>query len=146
MSNQDGMGVMINKLFGRPEETAAAVAACMGKTIAKVVVLKEGDGTLVITFTGDTSLSIWDDGRSCCESRYLTCDDALDDFIGAVFNQVEVNQAPDIETEWGEVHEQGFLIVTTSIGRFTVTTHNQHNGYYGGFYLKAAIGLPEERR
>ena len=38
---------------------------------------------------------------------------------------------------WGGVHEVQFLNIETSLGIITFETHNEHNGYYGGFYIKA---------
>ena len=44
----------------------------------------------------------------------------------------EIREAPNEPDEYGD-HEVQFLLVNTSIGTFTVASHNEHNGYYGGF-------------
>ena len=92
--------------------------------------LKFDDGTLVIS----------DQGQSCCESRYMTCDDNLAEFSDSYFMGLrlktyeKVKQQPD---EDGYIssddHEVQWLEVMTSKGFITFATHNEHNGYYGGF-------------
>ena len=107
--------------------------AC-NKTIASVR-LEKGERTedgLIIHFDDGHALRIWDDGQSCCELRYMTTDDDLRPFVGARFLGAEVLPAPNVPDEWGE-HEVAFLVVRTSLGTFTIETHNEHNGYYGGF-------------
>jgi hypothetical protein len=49
-----------------------------------------------------------------------------------------VVSADDITGEYGEVHEQTFLKIRTNNGDATVVTHNEHNGYYGGFNISAS--------
>ena len=78
-----------------------------------------------------------DEGQSCCENRYMSTDDDLSDFIGGTLLDAEIKAAPDETDEWGQVHEVQFLEVRTSKGSFTMASHNEHNGYYGGFYLVA---------
>jgi hypothetical protein len=43
----------------------------------------------------------------------------------------DASERPD---EYG-IHEVQFLIVDTDRGSFTCETHNEHNGYYGGFLV-----------
>ena len=50
----------------------------------------------------------------------------------------EIKEAPSIPTEYDE-HEVQFLEVLTSKGGFTMASHNEHNGYYGGFLIRAAV-------
>lgn len=89
---------------------------------------------LRFTMADDSRFALYDAGQACCESRYLTCDDDLAPFVGALLRGVEVREGPTEEADGG-VHETAFLIVRTSLGEFTVATHNEHNGYYGGFAL-----------
>lgn len=128
--------IAINELFGREP---ADVSPCVGRVIDSVS-FDDGaeDGQLLFSFVGGGGLSLRDEGRSCCESRYMTTDDDLTHFVGAEFRGAEVRDGPDVEDEYG-AHEQSFLIVTTSEGSFTVVTHNEHNGYYGGFWLVAEV-------
>lgn len=91
---------------------------------------------LSIQFVGGGTLCIWDDGQSCCESRYMTTDDELDTFVGAKVVGLEVVDGPDVpsdEDDYGDAHEQTFVKLETTMGTITMVTHNEHNGYYGGF-------------
>lgn len=136
-----GIGVMLHMLFGDDGESARAVQASVGKDIETLELNKEansGDGALIIGLKSGRKLMLYDDGRSCCESRYMHTDDDLGAFLGALLLAVEVKDAPNVADEYG-VHEVQFLVVTTSKGMFTVETHNEHNGYYGGFWLVARI-------
>ena len=45
----------------------------------------------------------------------------------------------DVEEEY-ETHEVQFLEIKTSKGIFTMSTHNEHNGYYGGFAIVVSEG------
>lgn len=86
------------------------------------------------------TLTLWDDGQECCEDRYLTCDDDLSYYNGAELYGFKLRQVLEQKEEY-QVHEIGFVIVTTSKGEFTLCTHNEHNGYYGGFSLKVDYRL-----
>lgn len=94
------------------------------------------ENRLHLTFVDGSFLQLWDDASYCCERRYLTCDDDLQHFKGAILNGWEVRYAKDGEND-DNTHETAFLIVSTSYGTFTVANHNEHNGYYGGFDLSA---------
>lgn len=115
-----GMGVMINTLagVGRGEEV---IKDCIGKEIACVSL-------------GD------DDAQSCYKTRYMRTDDCLVDFVGSKFLGLEIKDAPDVEPDYPheDVHEVQFLEIKTSKGCFTMSSHNEHNGYYGGFWICAA--------
>ena len=129
-----GMGVIFAALAGN-DESADAVRAAMGKTIASLR-LDEDEDSLKFAFGDDSKLTIYDAGQSCCESRYMRTDDNLADFVGAKFLGTEIKYAPDMEGDYG-VHEVQFLEVKTDKGVFTMASHNEHNGYYGGFALRA---------
>jgi hypothetical protein len=134
-----GMGVMIHMLFGGNADDVAAVRGAIGKTIASVELKDEA---LQFAFADGSTLKLWDDGQSCCESRYMRTDDNLADFVGATFTDLEMRDAPDATVGDGEPHEVQFLAVKTSKGEFVMSSHNEHNGYYGGFYIKASAGAP----
>jgi len=87
-------------------------------------------------FTDGTGIVAYDDGRSCCEARYMTTDDDLSGFIGATFIGMDLREGPTADDEFGQPHETQFLLVNTSLGPFTLVTHNEHNGEYGGFYIQ----------
>lgn len=95
------------------------------------------DDTLTIRFGDGTGLKLYDDGQDCCERRYMHTDDDFSEVVGGVLFGIEVRDAPDSEDEYGEVHEVQFLVVKTSKGECVVSTHNEHNGYYGGFRIVA---------
>lgn len=134
-----GIGVMLGFLSGNAD-TVAAYKAAIGKTISTVAMDHGEPEKLVINFEGGSRLIVMDDGQSCCESRYMTCDDDLTVYGGSVMQDIEVRDGPEHKAgEYGDEHEEQFLVVTTSQGSFTVATHNEHNGYYGGFWIKLSF-------
>jgi hypothetical protein len=138
MSNP-GMGVMLGMLGGN-EETVAAVMACINKVIASVEIK---DDQLAMTFDDGLKVSFFDDGQSCCEHRYMVCDDKLDEYKDATFLGGSIKEAPSEDDEYGNCHEVQFLEISTSKGPLTVATHNEHNGNYGGFWIVARIGYAQ---
>lgn len=132
-----GIGVMIGMLGGN-EETAKAYDASMGKTISGLT-LDEEDGFITIDFSDGTNLRVADEGQSCCEHRYMRTDDDMQHFIGAKLTGLEIKEAPNEQDEYGD-HEVQFLEVQTDRGVFTMASHNEHNGYYGGFYITLRAG------
>jgi len=131
-------------------DTAQVLANAKGKTLAGLE-LSESDWStkkqpwrrdhrLILRFADGTGLFIYDDQYG---GRYMTTDDDLLAFVGATFLGAEVHEGPSEEI--GDcgcgcsdvVHDVAFLVVSTSLGEFTVETHNEHNGYYGGFMLMA---------
>jgi hypothetical protein len=139
-----GLGVML-AMMGGNEKSVNAFLQIKDKKIAALAL--ENDD-LIFTMEDGAKAAIYDGGQSCCEERYMHTDDDLQAFVGATLISAEVRDAPDIEDDRGEVHEVAFLIVTTSLGAFTVETHNEHNGYYGGFAImvrtltNAALAAP----
>ena len=135
-----GIGVMLHMLGDDGKETCAALVAATDKRIASIGLNQSPEqwpeDNLVFRFDDGSGIRIYDDGQSCCENRYMTTDDDLQAFVGAQFVEAAVQSAANQPDKWGE-HEVGFLIITTSLGAFTVETHNEHNGYYGGFWLVA---------
>ena len=129
-----GIGVMLNMLGGN-EESVDAFTASLNKTITALEL--GSDDALHFTFEDGSKIKLFDDGQRCCESRYMTTDDDLSYYIGAELVGAEIKNAPDTEDEYGNVHEVKFLEVKTSKGCFTMASHNEHNGYYGGFWIKA---------
>jgi hypothetical protein len=132
MSNL-GIGVLISRMTGN-KETVEAVKSSLGKRIQNVNL---EDNRLVFSFVDGSQLAIWDDGQSCCEHRYMATSDKLEQFHGADLVDFEIKTVPNADHEWGE-HEIQFLDVRTSVGVFQIANHNEHNGYYGGFSLKAS--------
>lgn len=131
--SQLGLGVLVNRLHGNAE-TVEAHKTAISKVISEAAMK---DNELHLHFTDGTGIRVWDDGQSCCETRYMTTDDDLPAFVGATFTGLELRDAPNRTDEDSyEEHEVQFLLVNTSKGVFTLETHNEHNGYYGGFAVE----------
>lgn len=135
--SQLGLGVMINMLGGN-EETMKALEHSINKKI-KNVWLDEDENELKIQFEDNSVLILWDGGQSCCEHRYMRTDDDLVYYIGAVFTGVAIKDGGSTDNEWGDPHEIQFLEITTDKGVFQMANHNEHNGYYGGFWIQAKL-------
>ena len=123
---------MINMLSGN-EETVNTFKAAVGKEISEMEIK---DNELIIGFTDGKKIKIFDNGQSCCESRYMSTDDDLKYYVGAKLTGGELADGPEATGEYGECHEQQFLKIETSKGVFTIVNHNEHNGYYGGFSVE----------
>jgi hypothetical protein len=120
-----------------PEHLPIMYAISQSRPIAHASVDSETE-TLSIKFEGCSGkLLIWDNGQSCCETRYMSTDDLLPTFTGAKLVGFEVVDGPDIEDEYGDAHEQMFVKLETTMGTITLVTHNEHNGYYGGFDIES---------
>jgi hypothetical protein len=124
-----------------------------GLTIKHVRMGGDNREQLAIEFNEGRTLVIADNGQSCCESRYMTCDDDLSGHEGGSLLYVEMDAAAppskaDVvvepepaEDDWDSdnCHETMFVKVQTTKGSFTLCTHNEHNGYYGGFSLEMTL-------
>ncbi len=130
------LGVIV--MLGMMSSNKDTVEAIQGALNKELVALSLKDNVLHFEFKDTSKITLWDDGQSCCENRYMTTDDDLKSFVGAVFLDAELAEAPSIPGEYGE-HEVQFLKIKTSKGVFTMETHNDHNGYYGGFLVRAAV-------
>lgn len=129
-----GFMVMMRMLCGN-EESAKAFQSVVGKTITDI---SHTDEALRFVFSDGAKLELFDNGQSCCESRYMRTDDDLTKFIGSRLLGAKTKDAPDQEDEYG-THEVQFLEVETTEGSFVMSNHNEHNGYYGGFSIEARI-------
>jgi hypothetical protein len=131
------MGVMLS-MSGGNADSVDAFKGAMGKTIAGLTL--GTDDALHFVFDDGSKMKLFDDGQSCCESRYMRTDDNLAEFVGAKLLGAEIKEAPPVkdDDDYGE-HEVEFLEVQTDRGVFTMASHNEHNGYYGGFSIRAAV-------
>ena len=117
------------------------ITPALGKTISDLR-FSENDSALSITFADGSKLTLFDDGQTCCETRYMRTDDNLAEYIGGRLLGAEVKDVPELigfwkdEDEYGD-HDIQFLEITTSKGSFVMSNHNEHNGYYGGFCIEA---------
>lgn len=130
-----GVGVMLSMLGGNADSVGAFKGA-MGKTITGLTL--GTDDALHFVFDDGSKMKLFDDGQSCCENRYMRTDDNLTDFVGAKLLGAEIKEAPPLKDDYGE-HEVEFLEVQTDRGVFTMVSHNEHNGYYGGFSIRADV-------
>lgn len=107
----------------------------VGKEISKVFIQND---ELHIRFDKKT-LVISDYAQSCCENRYMTTDDNLTEFFGAIFKGIEEKPTSSISENEYEDHDLMFIEIKTSKGDFILKSHNEHNGYYAGFDIITTI-------
>lgn len=120
-------------MFEDSGDSDKSLSEAIGKRIAELSLI---DDVLYFEFHDGSRIKIFDDGQSCCELRYMHTDDNLSDYLGARLIGVEIKKGPTMEDDWGGAHEVQFLEVQTSSGSFTLASHNEHNGYYGGFWIR----------
>lgn len=125
---QLGIGAMLHALGGGSENDPKRYHG------QKVMSAEIADNRLKLGLSGGKFIEIWDNGQSCCEHRYMTCDDDVKSLVGGTLTRIEAKNAPDLDAG-GETHEQVFVEVATDKGFITIANHNEHNGYYGGFGL-----------
>lgn len=124
---QPGIGAMIHYLSGGSQNDPNKY---VGREIAKVAI---ADDRLAIDFADGSKIDVWDNRQSCCESRYMTTDDDVASIVGGKLLHITSKDGPNMDG--GEEHETCFVEIATDKGFITVTNHNEHNGYYGGFGL-----------
>lgn len=121
--------------FGDFSATKKTLRSCLNATIVSASMT---DDKLRLQLADGRTLVLEDKGQNCCENRYMTCDDDLWTYAGAKLVDVELRDAPSSSSE-GDVHEIQFLVVKTTKGDIVCQTHNEHNGYYGGFCVEASV-------
>jgi len=127
--SQPGIGAMLHYLSGGSEHDAKEY---YGQKIMSAVI-NDDRLCLGLSPSGKT-IEIWDNGQSCCESRYMTTDDDVQSLVGNELRRIESKPGTDEAGDY-DVHEQVFVEVGTDKGFITIVNHNEHNGYYGGFGL-----------
>jgi hypothetical protein len=127
--SQPGIGAMLHYLSGGSDHDPKEY---YGK---KIVSAKLDDNRLNIDFEDGVRIAIFDNGQSCCESRYMTTSDDVAWLVGKTLKAITCKDGPDEEDTGGDVHEQVFLEIMTEDGCIMFANHNEHNGYYGGFGL-----------
>lgn len=125
---------MPNNLGGNAESVAAFNKA-LNK---KIMSIELTDDALTFTMEDGYRMRLRDEGQSCCENRYMRTDDNLLDFAGSTLLGAEVADAPSASGEYWDEHEVQFLRVSTSSGVLVCSSHNEHNGCYGGFRIRAS--------
>lgn len=146
MMAQPGIGAMIGMLGGNAE-TVAAYNEIVGKKIVAASFDNDAfeDGAIFLDLEDGRRAILRDNGRSCCESRYITTDDDPADLAGKTLHSIELKDGPEQEDEYGDSHETVFVEIKAHDGTsVTLTTHNEHNGYYGGFWFVLSLGETPE--
>lgn len=131
---QLGFVVMVG-LLSSNESSNRAFTNSVGKPIAEIEI---AENELLFSFSDGSRMKLFDDGQSCCETRYMDTDDSLADFVGSILQGASVQAGPTDDKSSGDIEESAFLIISTSKGQFTIVNYNEHNGYYGGFSIRAA--------
>lgn len=109
-----------------------------GREVTKAVL---ADDVLRIDFTDGTHFRLYDDGQSCCESRYMTTDDDPASLVGQTIVSIECRDGGHGGSDDnGEYREEEFVIIQGNKSAITLCTHNDNNGYYGGFDMKIDEG------
>jgi hypothetical protein len=88
-------------------------------------------------------LVIEDKKQDSCEHRYMVLEvENLDYYIGAKLTGIEVKQVTEAKEDgkYSDTHEIQFLEIQTDKGSFQFSSHNEHNGYYDGFYIDVTFG------
>jgi len=127
--SRPGIGVMLYALGGGNDTPAERFYG------HKVVGATIDNDEFVLTFEDGTKLSLTDEGQSCCESRYITCDDDIGALVGGTLRKIEVTGEDEEPAEY-DSHDVCFVEVATDQAHVKLVTHVEHNGYYGGFALK----------
>lgn len=122
-----GIGAMLHMLSGGSKHSSEEY---VGKVVENAYI---DEDKLYIDFEDGTKIRIYDDGQSCCESRYMHCDDNPAALIGGSWIAAEIADGPTEEGDYGGPREQQFLVVKSTAGTITVVNYNSHDGYYGGF-------------
>ena len=117
--------------------TVKTINESLNKVIAEAALEEEQDifNGLLIRFTDRTGICLYD-YPTCCENRYMTTDDDLNELKGAKFLGVELKEV-EMTDDQDQEHEIAFLDIKTDKGVFQIVSHNEHNGYYGGMSLFA---------
>lgn len=127
-----GIGSMLHSMGGGSKNSADKYYG------RKIKSAEFTGGSFDIIFEDGTKIEITDEGQSCCENRYMTCDDDTAQLVGQTLKHIAVKESSgDSESDYG-VHEICFLEVQGDQSSVTFATHNEHNGFYGGFGLNIA--------
>lgn len=99
----------------------------------RIIEVELTETALYLSFDNGRKVCFRDGGQDCCEERFMTCDDEISLLEDHRLLGVVLKDGPNIPD--GEEHEIQFLEIQTDAGFVTITNHNRHNGYYGGFSL-----------
>lgn len=135
--SQLGVGAMLHYLGGGSQKDPKEY---YGKKIKAATFASDN---FAIEFEDGVKIKITDNGQSCCESRYMVCDDNPAELEGQILIGIEVKDvnpphADYCKKEYCDVHDVAFLEIQDNHSSITFSTHNIHNGYYGGFGLNVS--------
>ena len=102
----------------------------------KITEVQFDEDTIILKFEDGSGFRIVDNGQSCCENRYMRTDDKPKDLIGSRLKEVRLADSRSTKDNYGDVHEIQFLIIKAGYEEISFSSHNVHNGYYGGFYIQ----------
>lgn len=97
---------------------------------------------LALSMRSGVTVYVYDSMKKCCEKRRMTTDDDPSDLVGSELRGIEVSYGPkptDEDLDSYECHEEAFVRVIASKAAITLCTHNEHNGFYGGFDLCVCV-------
>lgn len=112
----------------------AIILLFVGKIILSI---SQRNDDAVIAFTDGTELWLYDDKQSCREARWMHTDADLPYYFGATLLDVSIESAAIPVPEDSDVYDAQFLHIHTDKGIADFVTHVDHNGYYGGFWIRA---------
>jgi hypothetical protein len=93
------------------------------------------EAQLIIHFEDESFITVVDWGQSCCESRYITCDDDVNSIVGSKLMAIDLIDGSEQGDGIFHYHQYAFVDVKTDLTSIKLCTHNEHNGYYGGFSI-----------
>ena len=122
---------------------------CSGEVIENITIFTEGNiDILCIKLECGLQVEVCDNGQSCCEHRYMNCDDNLSSLVGEEFRSIKLGESSHTDHDY-DVTDIQFLKFQTNKDSITIANYNEHNGYYGGFSIeseiKASSGLSEKQ-
>lgn len=136
MKGRPSLGKMFAMIAGEPKGLFDE-SAILGKTIDSITLDKKED-IIRIAIDGGPRVIIRDEGGEGSEERYISTDDNLQAFSGARYLGSEIREPQDLgEADW--YHEVQFFVIKTDRGNLTFESHNKHNGFYGGFLIRARL-------
>ena len=113
------------------ETTLNSYWKALGQTIREISCDYQ---TLTMRFENGHGFTITDNGQSCCENRYMVCDDDTRSYAGARLLGMELADGPRVLDEWLDPQEVQFLRIHTSRGTIVVSNYNE--GRYSGFCIE----------
>ncbi len=122
-----GIGAMLHYLSGGSQHSSDEY---IGATVTKAEIT---DDKLNLDFADGRRVSLWDNGQSCCESRYMRTDDDLQGLVGKQVTAITVKHTE--EPGEYDAHEIAFVEIACGDSHVVIANHNEHKGYYGGFGL-----------